>query len=94
MASFQALGAKIVEANPAVKAEFERLKKLVDAKKSNRSCPRKRASRGQGLGSPFAGRAAIELHRPFLSAMSPAMWCSSSLRLKRQPAGVLTNLSR
>jgi hypothetical protein len=33
MASFQAIGAKIVEANPAVKAEFERLKKLVDAKK-------------------------------------------------------------
>ena len=33
MASFQALGAKIVEATPAVKAEFERLKKLVDAKK-------------------------------------------------------------
>jgi len=33
MASFQALGAKIVEATPPVKAEFERLKKLVDAKK-------------------------------------------------------------
>ena len=33
MVSFQTLGAKIVEATPAVKAEFERLKKLVDAKK-------------------------------------------------------------
>jgi len=33
MASFQALGARIVEANPAVRAEFERLKQLVDAKK-------------------------------------------------------------
>ncbi len=33
MVSFQAIGAKIVEAAPAVKAEFERLKKLVDAKK-------------------------------------------------------------
>ena len=33
MASFQALGAKIVEANPAVKAEFERLKALVEAKR-------------------------------------------------------------
>ena len=33
MASFQAIGTRIVEANPAVKAEFERLKKLVDAKK-------------------------------------------------------------
>ena len=33
MVAFQTLGAKIVEATPAVKAEFERLKKLVDAKK-------------------------------------------------------------
>jgi len=33
MASFQALGAKLVEGNPAVKAEFARLKTLVDAKR-------------------------------------------------------------
>ena len=35
MASFQAIGAKIVEQTPAVKAEFETLKKLVDAKQPN-----------------------------------------------------------
>ena len=33
MASFQAIGARIVEANPAVKAEFARLRQLVDAKR-------------------------------------------------------------
>jgi TRAP-type C4-dicarboxylate transport system substrate-binding protein len=33
MTSFQALGARIVEQNPAVKAEFARLKAVVDAKK-------------------------------------------------------------
>lgn len=33
MSSFVAIGTKIVEQNPAVKAEFERLKALVDAKK-------------------------------------------------------------
>jgi hypothetical protein len=33
MQSFVALGARIVEQNPAVKAEFARLKALVDANK-------------------------------------------------------------
>ena len=35
MASFVLLGTKIVEQNPAVKSEFDKLKALVDAKRPN-----------------------------------------------------------